>query len=306
MPPYTPSALSSFLPGLMAQQFTPGTLQAFAENGGTPPRNAGASPFGSLARGATLGDVVPDFQGGAQMPGLSPEASMVGRIQPKKKPKFFSKDGAAPLILAAIGDALAQRGGLRGGAVDRIVGAREREEEREFDLQKFSRELEAKREERMSPRVEQVGNTLGMFDPSALSFNPIYSQPQPFEAYATARGFQPGSREYADEVENYRLGSWGDPAMDAKRELEGLRQSGRQTLLGDRLAVTRRGQDMADSRGRRGQDLRAADDAADDRRGRFSSGFGGRDAQSGDGAVAVNKSTGERMILKGGKWVPYQ
>lgn len=53
----------------------------------------------------------------------------------------------------------------------------------------------------------------------------------------------------------------------------------------------RRGQDLTDSRGRRGQDLRA-------------SGAGRRPGRAGDGAVIVNPTTGQRMRLQGGRWVP--
>lgn len=226
------------------------------ENMGSPQR------LGDLRIGDISGMASPNITG----PKFGDMLASNARIRPKK-PKFFSKDGMAPVILAAIADAFAPNG--NGHALQGLM------ERRDSLAEKVAKEKAA-----MAPRAEQVGNTLGMFDPTALSFNPIYSAPQPFEAYARARGFEPGTPEYHDAVEDYRLGAWSDPAMEAKQTLEGVRYGYRDELQDDRLttsrrntdvraSVTRRGQNMTDSRARNGQTMT-------DARVRGSAGYNGR------------------------------
>lgn len=128
-------------------------------------------------------------------------------------------------------------------------------------------ELQAKRYE---PR--EVGGSLIQLQQDG-SYSTLYdapNQPQPFEAYAAAQGFQPGTPEYINAVRDYRLGAWSDPAVEAKRELEGVRYGFRDALQDDRLAsserntdvrvaATRRGQDIRSTDSRRGQDVRSTD-----------------------------------------------
>lgn len=78
------------------------------------------------------------------------------------------------------------------------------------------RNFEYKRRLAMQPSMEHVGNTLGMFDPSAMSYNPIYTAPdapQPFEAYASSLGLTPGTPEYYDAIKEYRAGTWNNEGV---------------------------------------------------------------------------------------------
>jgi hypothetical protein len=120
-------------------------------------------------------------------------------------------------------------------------------------LAEQSQALEAKR---LLPT--QVGDSLVQIDPVTGEYSTLFRDPQPFEAYAASLGLQPGTPEYMDEVKNYRLGAWNDDAVAAKAGLEGVRFGYRDTLqdhrydhMGDlqddRLAVTRRGQNLAHS-----------------------------------------------------------
>ena len=89
----------------------------------------------------------------------------------------------------------------------------------------------------MRPRVEQVGDALGMLDPQSQTFEPFYTKAQPFEAYARAQGLAPGTAEYAQAVENYRLGGWSAPALENRTELEGVRAGDRMGLETYRAAA---------------------------------------------------------------------
>jgi hypothetical protein len=116
------------------------------------------------------------------------------------------------------------------------------------DAANDQRELVAKRELAMQPKVEQVGNTLGMFDPGSMSYNPIYQAPQPFEAYASSLGLVPGTDEYHQAIKDYRAGTWNDQGVE-----------GRLTVQQPRLDVTARGQDLSHGDRVRGQDLTHGD-----------------------------------------------
>ncbi len=134
------------------------------------------------------------------------------------------------------------------------------------------------------------------------------------------------AKEYLTEQRNDRKLEWGieDDEFDNARDDRNVdSQVGyRQGQLGN----TRRGQDLTDARGRRGQDLtdrrgRRGQDLTDSRgrrgqditdtRGRRGQDMGGNrgrrgrgGASGGDGAVIVNPTTGQRMRLQNGQWVP--
>ena len=150
----------------------------------------------------------------------------------------------AAAVLGIAGDAIV---GAHGGQpVFGPMMARRRlaKQEHEYDLEKFNRELELKRQDALRPRPEQVGNTIGMFDPGGLSFNPIFTAPSPPEQYASALGHKPGTPEFAQAVQDYRLGTYSDPAMQNRLTLEDVRYQNRDALQDQRLGVTRRGQDL--------------------------------------------------------------
>lgn len=182
--------------------------------------------------------------------------------------------------------------------------------EAEADENRFQKRLKAEQDERrarmLDPRIEQVGNTIGWLNPAGGgSYNPIFTAPSPAEQYARARGFQPGTREYQQEVETYRLGSWSDPALDAKESLESTRFGFRDRLQDDRLATSRRNTDVRAGVTRRGQDVRSSDTQRGqnltDKRVRESAGFQGRGGKGGRArALAAN---GEPIIVRGGRWV---
>jgi hypothetical protein len=186
-------------------------------------------------------------------------------------------------------------GGL--AALNALNDAKAEREERRARLA----ELGAKRFEPM-----QLGSSIiqRMADGSYQTLFTAPPQPEPFEVYAQSRGFTPGTPEYADEVQNYRLGAWSDPAMEAKSELEGIRYGHRDDLQDQRLAVTRRGQDVRASNTRRGQDLTDArvrrSQNMTDARVRGSAGYQGRGGKPAGGSDLIGP-----VYVKDGKRIQF-
>lgn len=238
-----------------------------------------AAPYGQQPRDGPpsppFGDDMPSVLGQGSIAPNDPFALGLNIGQHAQPPHIKSKayNGLFPgkdwvSIVGILGDALAGAAGRPATFGPMMMRQREAEQEHNRNLDLWRQKMDYERQERMRPRVEQVGSSLGVLnpDPANPSFNPVYQVPGAAEQYAVARGFQPGSPDYADAVQEYRLGSWSDPAMEAKTELENVRYGNRDALQDDRLAVTRRGQDirsgdarrgqnMTDSRTRRGQDM---------------------------------------------------
>lgn len=244
-------------------------------------------PMGNSPGGIGVHDYAGDIQGALADNALMPK--------PKgHKGLFPGKDWKT--IAGLIADMVA---GATGGTPQfgpMMMRRREAADDHNRSLDMLRARAEIERQERMRPRVEQVGNVLGVLnpDPNAFSFNAMYHAPGSAEQYAQARGFQPGTQEYSDAVQEYRLGSWSDPALEAKTELEGVRYGYRDALQDERLetsrrntdariGATKRGQNMTDHRVRRGQDLT-------DERVRGSAGYQGKGGKGGKGSSPAANS----------------
>ena len=88
-----------------------------------------------------------------------------------------------------------------------------------------------------------IGRDRLQYDPTTGETNTLYDGPEDFESYAEAKGFEPGSQQYFDAVEDYVLRSNGptaygrDKALDDYRtgnrlKMEGVRQGNRMTVRG--------------------------------------------------------------------------
>lgn len=99
------------------------------------------------------------------------------RVAQATKPGFFGKGGLGSRlgssILGGIADGFAVHGGFRPGYSDGIDQQREYAQR----LQELQAERQARQQERMMPRAEQVGDSIGMLDPSTGSFTPTYTAP---------------------------------------------------------------------------------------------------------------------------------
>ena len=305
---------------LISQDSSPPSMQAGAPPAQRPfqtlPQQAADGPMATQPI-ANLKDLNPLIAAGmpqlgemGKLPGL--DQGTIQGLQAKPKKGLFSEDSDLWKILGVLGDAVVNTDGGQGAFLPAFLAKKKRDEEMQFDREKFSRELEAKRDEAMSPRIEQVGSTLGMLDPSAHSYAPFYSAPQPFESYASAQGYQPGSPEYAQAVKDYRLGSWSDPAVQNREHMAGVNYGYRDNLQDQRLATTQRGQDLAhtdrqrgqtltDGRIQRGQDLTHADRM----RGQdmtASRPQGGSHRAGGAEPTAVGPN-GHKIVVRGNRWV---
>lgn len=236
------------LPASSSQSASP------ASGGVSPPPMTGGEPIRGLPAPATplgtaLGEtLLPPSDIGLRVPIPAPA--------PASEPNGMSR---GQIIAGIVADALAGAAGREGQFAQHLGRLNQQEAQRTQEEARWHRDRSAKREDDMRPRVEQVGDSIGMLDPSAQSFQPFYRKPQAFEAYAQAQGLQPGTAEYAQAVEDYRLGSWSDPALENRTNLEEVKATDRHALetfrqaehlrqLRERTSVTRRGQDMTDAR----------------------------------------------------------
>lgn len=142
----------------------------------------------------------------------SPEMGDNGRDPLAPKPRAFDKDGKGWVIAGIIADAIAGGFGGKGGFAPAYQATQDANREERLYREKVA----AERAERMDPRLEQVGNTIGWADPGASSYKPFYTAPQPFELYARSLGLKPGTPEYAEAVKEYRAGTWNDVGVDGR------------------------------------------------------------------------------------------
>ncbi len=225
----------------------------------------------------------------------APQLAPLPMAQPK--PKFFNSDGTGTgnRIVGILADALSGAAGQPGQYAQRME--RQRQEQTAFERGEeqyqrrradavTDREAEANRPQYFSGNEDRL-----TYDPVTQTTRTLYDAPTDAQVYAGTLGYQPDTPDYASAVRDYVLKSNGPSAVESRFGLENLRTDGRQRLQSDRLGVTRRGQDIASRDRQRGQDLRPKPKGKP---------IGG----AGDGAIAVNPSTGERMKLLGGKWVP--
>lgn len=226
--------------------------------GDMPPRpQVGGSFFGV---GGPSAAPVGDQDGAmpsASMPSASGNSGMFGRPKPHFKGLFPGKDWktwVGKVLPAALAGYSASMGNPAGMAM----------------LQGMQRMRENEQEARLKAMMpQQVGGSLIRMNAQG-GYDTLFRDPEVFENYAASLGLQPGTPEYQNAVKNYRLGAWSDPAVEAKMGLTGFRfdrqgalqedrqdygremQEDRQThsdaQLGRRLDVTRRGQDLTNSR----------------------------------------------------------
>lgn len=121
----------------------------------------------------------------------------IGNMQPQQlptdpraaqatRPGFFGKGGRGWGILGVIGDGLQVAGGGRATYQDHM----QQQQEYAQRLQELQAERQARQQERMMPRAEQVGDSIGMLDPSTGSFTPTYTAPSASSLPAEAKDLQ--------------------------------------------------------------------------------------------------------------------
>jgi hypothetical protein len=106
--------------------------------------------------------------------------------------------------------------------------------ERDQEDREYKRKL-------MEPRT--VGDSLIVPDGNG-GYKAAYSAPSPAESYAAAQGFQPGTPEYSQAVQDYVLKGYSPTGVAAKEAVTGYRYDRSDAQLGQRLQTMQRGQDL--------------------------------------------------------------
>lgn len=113
----------------------------------------------------------------AQMP--NPSAGFVEMAPlPGVKPRTWGEGGKGWQIMGIIGDALQAASGGRPTYMPFVQEQQQMETEGRQRLAERQAEREARLAETMRPRVETIGNQIGLVDPRTGSFNPTYTAPQ--------------------------------------------------------------------------------------------------------------------------------
>jgi hypothetical protein len=149
-------------------------------------------------------------------------------------------------------------------------------------------EQEQARLKASQPDISTINNRRVKIDPTTGESKVLYTAPQDFDDYAASLGAEPGTAAYKKLVQDYVLRGSGPTATDFNMEEEGQRQGNRVDLEGvrQRNRTALRGVPT----------YRQANPAP-----RAPVGGG---AAAGSKRFATNPKTGERLELKGGKWVP--
>lgn len=125
----------------------------------------------------------------AQMP--SPSAGFVEMAPlPGVKPSTWGQGGKGWQIMGIIGDALQAAGGGRPTYMPFVQEQQQMETEGRQRLAERQAIREEKLADAMRPKVEQVGNHLGMLDPRTGAFTPTYSAPQENEFLSSTQAWQ--------------------------------------------------------------------------------------------------------------------
>lgn len=322
MPMPRPATLGSILPfllgGAMPPMASPPIAGASVTGGqgyssGSPRMHSQEGPNrmrGPLAGlrqaqplGGVLTDTLPDLRlEPMPQPNLAAMSQPQGGVDPLAPKPGMDKKALLGGILGALGDGMMAYGGLQPAYLPALLNQQEGEREDSRWRERLSAEIEAKRQERLHPRIEQVGNSIGWLDPSAGQFQSIFTAPQNFEIYARELGLTPGTPEYVEAIKEFRAGTWNDAGVEGRLTVQRprLEQSNtnnirststsransiRATGQSDRNNIRSTGQSDANSR-------RSAETT------RSSAAYQGR----GKGGARAELN-GRPIVIKGGRWV---
>lgn len=202
-------------------------------------------------------------------------------------------------------------------------------------LHSFASNLWQQEYDQSKPQFFMSGEDRVSYNPVTGESQMIYDAPEDFQLYADQMGFEPGTDEYNDAMADYVLRTAGPTANDGRQYLENLRQQNRLSMEDERQKnrlqlrqtptyLQANPRPSGGSRGgtggkptiagviapilgkvANGQPLTAGEQQALNTYYRRS-GRGGSSSGSGTngGQVIRNPRTGEKMMLRDGKWVP--
>lgn len=202
-------------------------------------------------------------------------------------------------------------------------------------LRSFASNLWQQEYDQSKPQFFMSGEDRVSYNPVTGESQMIYDAPEDFQLYADQMGFEPGTDEYNDAMADYVLRTAGPTANDGRQYLETMRQQNRLAMEGERQKnrlqlrqtptyLQANPRPSGGSRGStggkptiagviapilgkvaNGQPLTSGEQQALNtyyrRSGRGGSSSGGG---TNGGQVIRNPRTGEKMMLRDGKWVP--
>ena len=145
----------------------------------------------------TSGMFGPRPQQAAPMVAPNPSAMPIGVQQMTKKPKFFSKDGLAPVVLAGISDFFARQNGDDQNMLGDMVAAKQ---------QMAMQEEDARIRAQLAQQQQQRQRENFLYEENYKRANPMPRQPDQITQYMLNAGIDPKSPEgqamYRKALEN--------------------------------------------------------------------------------------------------------
>lgn len=197
-------------------------------------------------------------------------------------------------------------------------------------------EWQDRREERKlnRPHFQNVpGVGLVAANPADMTARTVMGAKSPAEVYAEAQGFVPGSPEYSSALSDFALKSAGPTAFGYRSQLQDDAQESRVQMLMETLGVRREVAQLMAGTSRENNIRSNSTSAANNMRStatsaannqrttaqsdtnsqrqtettRGSATYKGKAGAGGkpEGTIIVNPSTGQKMIKRGGQWVPH-
>lgn len=201
-----------------------------------------SSPFIFQQKPTTLADLMgrapiqtPDQQAMSErpldvVPG-GPTAEGISALLPQlPKPKAFGQGGKGWQIIGIIGDALSAVGGGEPTYLNTMMQRQQDDQKARQRLQELMFQRETKLAELNRPQYFMSGRDRVSFDPTTGESGVVYQGTPDFQEYANSLGYEPGSNEYNQAMQDFVLRSYGPTAQQGKIGLEGVRQKNRVTL----------------------------------------------------------------------------
>lgn len=214
-------------------------------------------------------------------------------------PKFLEKGGVGGKILKGLGEfALAYSAGQGNPMALATLQNRMQQQRTSQQWAREDAQSQAQRRQQLEDRDWKAGQPDDFmsggdrvrYDPKTKQTYVLYQAPEQFEKYAGALGFEKGTPEYNQALQDYVLRGNGPTALGYDEELEGVRQGNRLQLRGMPTYGQSHPRPVAPRRGGGTMPLPKP--------------LGGVKPPTVSGPIATNPKTGERMRLVNGKWIP--
>ena len=294
-----------------------GPLLAESVAGGMPPLSmpAGAQPVQPSPQPTMGGSLWEAVHGGGGPAGLGQTDNPVGvSLDPSVKEAMNGptrKEGP-PLWLGIIADAFAGAAGKPGPYAAMLDQRRQEQAVADREEAQWTRRRSAELEDRTAdankPQYFAGNEDRVVFDPTTNSTRTVYDAPTDAQTYAGTLGYQPGSPDYTNAVQDYTLRSNGPTAVGGRIGLEGVRYGYRDALQDDRLTASRENTNTrvraAELNNLRSIKARQRGENMTDARTRGSASYQGRGGRGSPApARAIDPNTGHAIVVRNGQWV---